>query len=100
MKRFMRVLLAVVLAVATLSIASPAEAAPYCGIRWGSLAKTAGGTSNGNFLGVRTGQHACYDRLVIDVAGTISGYTVGYTGSRVGERGIFDGASSSGPDLR
>jgi hypothetical protein len=100
MKRFMRVLLAVVLAAATLSIASPAEATPYCGIRWGSLAKTTEGTSNGSFLGVRTGRHTCYDRLVIDVAGAVSGYSVGYTGTRVGERGIFDGASSGGPDLR
>jgi hypothetical protein len=100
MKRFMRVLLIVLLAATGVTFASPAEAAPYCGIRWGSLAKTAGGTSNGNFLGVRTGQHACYDRLVIDVAGTISGYSVGYTGTKVGERGIFDGNSSSGPDLR
>lgn len=100
MKRFMRVLLAVVLAVATMSIASPAEARPYCGIRWGSLEKAAEGTANGTFLGVRTGRHTCYDRLVIDVAGSISGYTVGYTGTKTGERGIFDGASSSGDDLR
>lgn len=100
MKRFMRVLLAVVLAAATMSIASPAEAAPYCGIRWGSLEKVAAGTSNGSYLAVRTGRHACYDRLVIAVAGAVSGYSVRYTGNKIGERGIFDGASSSGVDLR
>lgn len=100
MKRFMRVFLAVVLAAATLSVASPAEATSYCSIRWGSLAKSTEGTSNGNYLGVRTGRHACYDRLVIDVAGAISGYAVRYTSTKVGERGVFDGSSSSGPDLR
>jgi len=100
MKRFMRVLLVVLLAATGVTLASPAQAAPYCGIRWGSLEKTAEGTADGAFLGVRTGRHACYDRLVVDVAGSISGYTVGYTGTRVGERGIFNGASSSGDDLR
>lgn len=78
MKRFMRVLLAVVLAVATLSIASPAEAAPYCGIRWGSLTKTDPAMSSAPLTAVRTGRHACYDRLVIDVAGSAGGYTVSY----------------------
>ena len=78
MKRFTRVLLAVVLAVATLSIASPAEAAPYCGIRWGSLTKTDPAMSSTPLTGVRTGRHTCYDRLVIDVAGPAGGYTVGY----------------------
>ena len=100
MKRFMRVLLVVLLAATGVTLASPAEAAPYCGIRWGSLGKTAEGTANGTFLGVRTGRHACYDRLVVDVAGSISGYWVGYTGTNKGERGIFDGASSGGDDLR
>jgi len=82
MKRSMRVLLAVVLAVATLSVASPAEAAPYCGIRWGSLQKYSAATSIGLITGVRAGRHACYDRLVIDVAGKVNGYEVQYMPKR------------------
>lgn len=56
--------------------------APYCGITWGSLGKTAfvGAMGSGNILRTRTGMHACYDRLVFDIApgsGQL-GYNVGY----------------------
>ncbi|WP_456789349.1 AMIN-like domain-containing (lipo)protein [Cellulomonas sp. P5_C5] len=57
---------------------SPATAAPYCGIVWGSLEKSAPGLSQAPVVDVRTGQHSCYDRLVIDVAGDVGGYTVAY----------------------
>ena len=56
--------------------ASPATAAPYCGLVWGSLEKSAPGLSQAPVVNVRTGQHSCYDRLVIDVAGDVGGYTV------------------------
>lgn len=40
-----------------------------CGIVWGSLAKhTAVQHTTGSVDGVRSGRHACYDRLVVDVA--------------------------------
>jgi hypothetical protein len=58
--------------------ASPATAAPYCGLVWGSLEKTAPGLSQAPVVNVRTGRHSCYDRLVIDVAGDVGGYTVAY----------------------
>ena len=58
--------------------ASAATAAPYCGLVWGSLEKSASGLSQAPVVNVRTGQHACYDRLVIDVAGDVGGYTVHY----------------------
>ena len=58
--------------------ASGATAAPYCGLVWGSLEKSASGLSQAPVVNVRTGQHACYDRLVIDVAGDVGGYTVHY----------------------
>ena len=58
--------------------ASGATAAPYCGLGWGSLEKSASGLSQAPVVNVRTGQHACYDRLVIDVAGDVGGYTVHY----------------------
>lgn len=58
--------------------ASPAGAAPYCGIRWGSVAKSAAGLSSAPVTDVRTGRHSCYDRVVVDVAGDAGGYTVAY----------------------
>jgi hypothetical protein len=78
MKRFMRVLLVFMLVATGVTLASPADAAPYCGIRWGSLQKYAAATSIGSITGVRTGRHTCYDRLVVDVAGTVDGYEVQY----------------------
>lgn len=57
---------------------SSAQAAPYCGIRWGSLAKSTSTMVRGPVTNVRAGQHACYDRLVIDVRGRAPGYTVKY----------------------
>lgn len=55
-----------------------AVAAPYCGITWGSLAKTATPMVTGPVSGIRAGRHACFDRLVIDVTGKAPGYTVQY----------------------
>ena len=45
---------------------------PYCGIRWGSLDKAAtssGAGSSQSLSDVRAGRHACFDRLVLDLAG-------------------------------
>jgi len=66
--------------------ASPATAAPYCGLVWGSLEKAVVGAPQSHVVNVRTGKHSCYDRLVIDVDGAISGYTVAYVQS-VGQDG-------------
>lgn len=62
------------------AVAGPASAhtAPYCGITWGSLDKSAGVASSGSLMNVRSGQHGCYDRLVLDVSGSAAGYTVRY----------------------
>ena len=75
-----RAFLSVVLLVSAFLIVpvSPAAAAPYCGIVWGSLEKTAPGLSQAPVTNVRTGRHSCYDRLVIDVNGDVGGYTVSY----------------------
>ena len=62
--------LASVLAALTLTAPAQAASTPSCGITWGSLAKgnspvdPAAGTTVTN---VRSGRHACYDRLVIDL---------------------------------
>lgn len=55
-----------------------ASAAPYCGITWGSLAKTAGALTQGTVATLRAGRHNCYDRLVVDLKGPQPGYRVEY----------------------
>ncbi len=67
------------LATAT-ATAVPASAAPYCGIHWGSLKKSSARTTTASIKNVRSGRHACFDRLVIDLTGKNrrAGYTVKY----------------------
>jgi len=76
-------------AVAGIGLATPSLAqsaapaasasAPYCGIYWGSLSKVQTGSLGlGPVKDVRSGQHECYDRLVIDVHGRVGGYDVHY----------------------
>ncbi len=78
-RRLVIVLAALVLmVVAAVGTTASASAAPYCGITWGSLAKTSGAPLPGSVTGLRAGQHPCYDRLVIDVTGARPGYTVHY----------------------
>ncbi|RBY86096.1 hypothetical protein [Blastococcus sp. TF02A-26] len=64
-----------VLGVTTL--AAPASAAPGCSTAWGSLPESAGGTGAGTVDEIRTGRHACFDRLVVDIDGA-NGSAVGY----------------------
>ena len=73
------ILTTLTLALLGFLVPSVASAAPYCGITWGSLDKSStGGT--GYLDDVRAGQHACYDRLVLDVFGNPSfrSWHVGY----------------------
>lgn len=79
MKRLLRAALAVLLGlVLVVPAASSASAAPYCGIRWGSLPERAGTLSMATLEDVRAGRHTCYDRMVLDVSGDINGYSVRY----------------------
>jgi hypothetical protein len=57
-----------------------AASAPYCGIRWGSQAKTVGHPTADTLLkNIRAGGHGCYDRLVFDVdLGNVTWYSVKY----------------------
>jgi hypothetical protein len=68
-------------AVAAVPAAAPAAArtatTASCPTGWGSLAKSATSTAVTPLRDIRTGQHDCFDRLVIDVPGAGSG--VGYT---------------------
>lgn len=63
--------LAATTAAAVLTAPAQAATSPYCGITWGSLAKSAGtpDPTPARVSGVRAGQHDCYDRLVVDLAG-------------------------------
>jgi hypothetical protein len=72
-------------AVRTVPASQQAAATPsaYCGLRWGSLPKQAfgnavAGSSQVPVRNVRAGQHACYDRLVVDVAGKVAGAFLRY----------------------
>ncbi|MEU5949749.1 hypothetical protein ABZ793_29940 [Micromonospora sp. NPDC047465] len=55
-----------------------ATGSPYCGIIWGSAEKSAGTPSSAPLVDVRTGRHDCFDRVVFEFAGPVTGYTVGY----------------------
>ena len=76
--------LALTTAITAFVLPATAQAAPYCGITWGSLAKQAGNSApsleGSELTAVRAGQHACFDRLVLDVAGStrIASYRVRY----------------------
>lgn len=71
-------------ALAALVLPATAQAAPYCGITWGSLPKQAGNSAPAvpgtELTAVRAGQHACYDRLVLDISGAtrVGSYRVEY----------------------
>lgn len=78
-RRRAAVAIAAVALAAPLTVAatsSTASAAPYCGIYWGSLAKQSAPMTGGLVADLRTGRHACFDRMVFDI-GVGSG-TVGY----------------------
>jgi hypothetical protein len=80
MKRSIALLLGMLLgAVFLVSTGPAATAAPYCGITWGSLPESQLiGSTDASIANVRSGQHPCFDRLVIDVYGDVQGYDVRY----------------------
>ena len=55
-----------------------AATAPYCGITWGSTAKSGGALSSAPLVEVRAGQHDCWDRVVFEFAGPANGFSVAY----------------------
>ncbi|ASK65846.1 hypothetical protein CFK39_08410 [Brachybacterium avium] len=88
MKKRILSLLATCAMLCGLAVLAPASAvaAPYCGIHWGSLPESASGMSSAQIENLRTGRHTCFDRLVIDLEGDVSGYSVAYV-NRVSELG-------------
>lgn len=80
MKKFSTWLAAILLA-AGLGIVAPGPASAttsYCGLVWGSLTKTSDSPTTASITNVRTGQHYCFDRMVVDLNGSAAGYTVRY----------------------
>lgn len=60
---------------------APAAAAPFCGQQWGSTPEAAGTYSSARITDLRTGRHGCFDRMVVDLDGAVSGYDVRYVHS-------------------
>ena len=65
-------------AVAGAGSAAATHTASHCSQRWGSLPEQDRTGHGGDLLDVRAGRHACFDRLVLDVAGEDPGYLVSY----------------------
>lgn len=62
------------------STAASQTTVPFCGITWGSLPKHSAPLTSGLVADLRTGRHACFDRLVFDIgdgSGEV-GYDVRY----------------------
>jgi hypothetical protein len=75
---------------ATTGTSTAATTAPFCGITWGSAAKSAARLWTGRVTSVRAGEHTCYDRVVFDIAkgsGAL-GYHVAYVTNVVGPSGV------------
>jgi hypothetical protein len=90
-------LLGLALTVTPVAVGStaPAASATTCVAQWGSLVKTRDHHSTKQIVDVRSGQHACFDRLVIDVNGDGSG-AAGYYVKYV-KKVVHDG---SGTEVR
>ena len=56
-------------AAALAGAALPATAAPGCSTAWGSQTESAVADGGGTLDDARSGRHACYDRLVLDLDG-------------------------------
>lgn len=78
--RFLRVALAAMLMLAVVGTVSTAQASTRCPrVSWGSLPKAASNTAmDTHVVGVRTGQHPCFDRIVIDLDGPVTGFAIEY----------------------
>lgn len=69
--------LSAVSAGAVLTAQGPARA-DGCAVSWGSAPKAVRSTAHSTLTAVRVGRHACFDRLVLDVASSRTGWSVRY----------------------
>ncbi|OSP42392.1 hypothetical protein B7767_15775 [Streptomyces sp. 13-12-16] len=68
-------------AVPAVAVQPTAARATACPTGWGSLPETGSGSTATPVRDVRTGRHACYDRMVVDLPGAARdgiGYSVRY----------------------
>ena len=74
MKKLSAWLTAIIMAL-VLGLLAPgsASAAYNCGLVWSSLAKSNQAMSAASVTNIRSGQHSCFDRLVIDIKGKAAG---------------------------
>jgi hypothetical protein len=86
MSRTLRHLLTVVLALTAVALPIVAVTAPTpvpvaetsCATPWGSTGEWVEPLGRAPLTAVRTGRHACFDRVVFDLAGSAAGYRVEY----------------------
>src|SRR5215467_5379231 len=102
MKRTVVAVMATVITTAgAAAVTLPAQASPNtparaCSTHWGRAPRHAGAMVQTRVRNVRAGEHACFDRLVVDLGvGRAPGYRVGYvraffadgSGQRVATKG-------------
>jgi hypothetical protein len=86
MSRTLRLPLTVVLALAAVALPVVAATSPTpvpvaatsCATPWGSTSESVMSLGAARLTAVRTGRHDCFDRVVVDLAGTPAGYRVEY----------------------
>lgn len=75
----MRKTIATTVAAAAVALAAPGPAdAVTCSTPWGSGAERVTSNGHSSLTGLRTGRHACFDRLVIDMSSSTVGWNVRY----------------------
>jgi hypothetical protein len=109
MRRFLVLAMAalVLLTGIALPVAARGSAAPFCGIRWGSLPKQDSHYTTAHITNLRAGRHACFDRLVIDLGPRepgwpgpdANGYQVRYVGQFTSDPSDRPIALAGGADL-
>lgn len=79
MSRCVRLLMVVLLGLTGAAVAVPASATEgYCGLSWGSTAKSVPALGTASVLSSRTGRQPCWDRVVFELDGPAAGYSVSY----------------------
>lgn len=100
------VLMAVGAVAPTVDARAGAGATAGCDVVWGSLPEGNGNMSNRPITNVRAGRHACFDRLVVDLAAPPAGAPAGRLGYDVRYAAVHEEGTGTpiplvgGADLR
>lgn len=93
MRKLLRSLLALGVTAVLIGTLGPSASAADCVTNWGSLPKgSLADHTQGPLNALRTGRHDCYDRLVLDIAGTGFGYRAEYV-----DQVVHDGSGAPVP---